>query len=138
MEEKLVELFSSWRHEQGGIDSGQTRVGIILQETLLYNSLLEIIYFHNENTTYQNSYREFCDFNYLLQVHLIFDRLKHMFNVLEYHVLVTEEERTHCFTLIELPHEISNNVAYATSKASDQPAHTHRLIRAFASRLNSL
>ena len=38
--------------------------------------------------------------------------------------------------IIEPRHEISNNVAYATSKASDQPAHTHSLIRAFASRLN--
>ena len=38
----------------------------------------------------------------------------------------------------EQRHEISNNVVYATSKASDQPAHTHSLIRAFASRLNML
>ena len=30
--------------------------------------------------------------------------------------------------------EISNNVVCVTSKASDQPAHTRRLIRAFASR----
>ena len=35
-------------------------------------------------------------------------------------------------------HGISNNVVYATSKASDQPVHTHSLIRAFASRLNIL
>ena len=35
-------------------------------------------------------------------------------------------------------HEISNNVIYATSKASDQPAYTHRLTRAVASRLNIL
>ena len=35
-------------------------------------------------------------------------------------------------------HEISNNVVCATSKASDQPAHTCSLIRAFASRLNIL
>ena len=34
-------------------------------------------------------------------------------------------------------HEISNNVVYATSKASDQPAHKRRLIRAFASHLNT-
>ena len=33
-------------------------------------------------------------------------------------------------------HEISNNVVCATSRASDQPAHTRSLIRAFASRLN--
>ena len=33
-------------------------------------------------------------------------------------------------------HEISNNVVCATYKASDQPAHTRSLIRAFASGLN--
>ena len=35
-------------------------------------------------------------------------------------------------------HEISNNVVCATNKASDQPAHTRGLIRAFASRLSIL
>ena len=35
-------------------------------------------------------------------------------------------------------HDISNNVVCATSRASDQPAHTPSLIRAFASRLNIL
>ena len=35
--------------------------------------------------------------------------------------------------IIEPVHEISNNVVCATSKASDQPAHTRSLIRAFAS-----
>ena len=35
-------------------------------------------------------------------------------------------------------HEISNNVVCATSKASDQPAHTRSLIRAFDSRLSIL
>ena len=39
---------------------------------------------------------------------------------------------------IELVHEISNNVVCATSKASDQPAHTHSLIRTFASPLSIL
>ena len=33
---------------------------------------------------------------------------------------------------------ISNDVVFATSKASDQPAHTRSLIRAFASRLTIL
>ena len=33
-------------------------------------------------------------------------------------------------------HEISNNVVCATSKASDQPAYTRSLIRAFARRLS--
>ena len=41
-----------------------------------------------------------------------------------------------CFTntitrlIYELRHEISNNEVCATSKFSDQPAHTHSLIRA--------
>ena len=35
-------------------------------------------------------------------------------------------------------HGISNNIVCVTSKASDQPAHTCSLIRAFASRLNIL
>ena len=38
----------------------------------------------------------------------------------------------------ELVHKISNNVVCATSKASDQPAHTRSLIRAFACRLSIL
>ena len=35
-------------------------------------------------------------------------------------------------------HDSSNNVLCATSKALDQPAHAHSLIRAFASRLKNL
>ena len=38
----------------------------------------------------------------------------------------------------ELRHEIFNYVVCATSKGSDQPAHTRSLIRAFASRLNNI
>ena len=38
----------------------------------------------------------------------------------------------------EQGHEISNSVVLATSKASDQHAHTRSLIRAFARRLNLL
>ena len=41
-----------------------------------------------------------------------------------------------CQILTEPVHEISNNEACATSKASDQPAHMRSLIRAFARRLN--
>ena len=40
------------------------------------------------------------------------------------------------FYIIEPVHEISNKMVCATSKASDQPAHTRKLIRAFASRLS--
>ena len=39
---------------------------------------------------------------------------------------------------IEQVNEISNNVVYGTSKASDQPAHTRSQIRALASRLSIL
>ena len=35
-------------------------------------------------------------------------------------------------------HLISNNVVFVTSKSSDQPVHTRRLITTFASRLNIL
>ena len=38
----------------------------------------------------------------------------------------------------EPQHEISNNVIWATTKASDQPAHMRSLIRAFACRLSIL
>ena len=38
----------------------------------------------------------------------------------------------------ESRHEISNNVVCATSKGSDQPAHTRSLIRAVDGRLNIL
>ena len=40
--------------------------------------------------------------------------------------------------IFEPVYEISNNVVCETSKASDQPAHMRRLIRAFASRLSSI
>ena len=40
--------------------------------------------------------------------------------------------------LIEPQHRISKNVVCATSNASDQPAHTRSLIRAFASHMNIL
>ena len=39
---------------------------------------------------------------------------------------------------IDQGQEISNKVVCATSEASDQPAHTRSLIRAFACRLNIL
>ena len=48
-----------------------------------------------------------------------------------------EENLTHTIeNSLELWHGISNNVVCATSKGSDQPAHTRNLIKAFASRLN--
>ena len=46
--------------------------------------------------------------------------------------------KSHATAQYEPVHEISNNLVCATSKASDQPAHTRRLIRAFGSRLSIL
>ena len=40
--------------------------------------------------------------------------------------------------IYEPVHEISNNVVCATSKASDQLAHTRSLMRGFANRLSIL
>ena len=56
--------------------------------------------------------------------------MKHLWrNSFEFGLLVIEEMSLD---------EISNNVVCATSKASDQLAHTGSLIRAFASHLNIL
>ena len=44
----------------------------------------------------------------------------------------SQEFSMYCKTIFEPQHEISNNVVFVTSKGSDQPAHTHSLIRAFA------
>ena len=51
---------------------------------------------------------------------------------------LTDRNQMSCYRLDEPCHEISNNVICATSKASDQSAHTRSLIRAFASRLSIL
>ena len=59
-------------------------------------------------------------------------------------ILTIHFEHTSIFIYLNLAnifepvHEISNNVVCATSKASDQPAHTRSLIRALASRLSNL
>ena len=47
-------------------------------------------------------------------------------------LMLTKQTATLTF---EPRHEISNNVVCVTSKATDQAAYTHSLIRAFASRL---
>ena len=43
-----------------------------------------------------------------------------------------------CLKTYEPRHDTLNNMVCATSNASDQPAHTRSLIRAFASHLISL
>ena len=53
-------------------------------------------------------------------------------------LLVSQSVSEGSISKFEPVHEISNNVVCATSKASDQPAHTRSLIKAFASRLNIL
>ena len=53
----------------------------------------------------------------------------------------TKKRRDGCYSYYfhnEPQHEIFNNVVCATSKASDQPVHTHSLNRAFDNRLNIL
>ena len=50
----------------------------------------------------------------------------------------TMKEKTVILKTYMPPHQISNNVVRATSKASDQPAHTRSMIIVFASRLNIL
>ena len=52
------------------------------------------------------------------------------------HCLITKAHAS--LRMNERRHELSNNVACATSKVSDQPAHERSLIRAFVSRLNTL
>ena len=63
-------------------------------------------------------------------------------SIAEYSRLLQWEHSAILLTFIKLSfepqHEISNNVVCATSKALDQPAHMHSLIRAFASCLNIL
>ena len=58
--------------------------------------------------------------------------------VLEILLALPQKEPTLVDTIHEPVHEISNNVVCATSKASNQPAHTRSLIRAYASRLSIL
>ena len=50
----------------------------------------------------------------------------------------THERKDDSEKVIEPRHGIPNNVVYATSIGSDQPAHTRSLLRVFASRLNIL
>ena len=58
--------------------------------------------------------------DYALNAHMVSWAMRYIFS------LITNEP----------VHEISKNVVCATSKASDQPAHRHSLIRAFASCLS--
>ena len=60
-----------------------------------------------------------------------FCKLRHLSSQNLYEGIVKQKEN-------EPVHEIPNNVVCATSKASDQPAHTRSLIRDFASRLSIL
>ena len=59
------------------------------------------------------------------------------------HELIHQDHCLHhsaktCYLQLKPRHEISNYVVCATSKASDQPAHTRSLIRTFASCLTIL
>ena len=70
---------------------------------------------------------------------LIFLVLNHNITLESNHYFTFFFIQTYGYTIINEPrHEISNNVVCATSKDSDQPAHTRSLIRDFASCLNNL
>ena len=58
--------------------------------------------------------------------------------VSSHHRFTNERRRSICSLGYEQRHEVSNNEVCATSKGSDKPAHTHSLIRVFASRLHIL
>ena len=62
--------------------------------------------------------------------------LIHLSKCQEWYILMAQYLSQH--QIIELRYEISNNMVCATSKGSDQPAHTRSLTRAFAGRLNIL
>ena len=69
----------------------------------------------------------------------LFNKLNLIFTIINYILIcVTAVTTVQAKSIYEPRHEISNNVVCATSKASDQPAHTRSLIRAFASRLHIL
>ena len=68
-----------------------------------------------------------------LRTHLLFDTHEISTNVINFFV-----ETKSCQQPYEPWHGVSNNVVCATSKVSDQPAHTRSLIRAFAIRLKIL
>ena len=57
--------------------------------------------------------------------------------IVHMHILHVRQFDNHYYNN-EPVHEIANNLVCATSEASDQPAHTRSLIRAFASRLSIL
>ena len=69
---------------------------------------------------------------------LLFSRSLSVVVIRSFHLSCTYNEDRPRGSVCYFQHDISKNVVCATSKASDQPAHTRSLIRAFASRLNIL
>ena len=70
-----------------------------------------------------------------------YEHPKHMFKMMGKEIILGAQTIliwTYVIWWYEPWHEISNSVVCATSKDSDQPAHTRRLIKAFACRLNIL
>ena len=58
--------------------------------------------------------------------------------IIPYSPIGIQNAQASSFLQNEPVHEITNNVVCATNKASDLPAHTRSLIRAFARRLSIL
>ena len=113
-----------------------------------------VLYFAELHTSNSIRYENTLFGNYFLKCHIV-KRILISFTsgniIVNLTYFVTDVPANHIFHLLdskykchksnkleqlimEPRHEISNNVVCATSRASDQPAHTHILIRAFASR----
>ena len=110
------------------VDSDQTApIGAVRSRSTLFASIL------NSSVLFSN---------YLQQTNSADDIFRCIFfcalRVKRYKLLASKQSHIHFDLRNEPRHEITNDVVCATSKASDQSVHTHSLIRAFASRLNTL
>ena len=89
-------------------------------------------------------YTKFQPYTFRVQKMCVFARyatlVPRLFGQFSFKTGYNSRRSCHCVLekAYEPVHEISNNVVCATSKASDQPAHTRSLIRAFASCLSIL
>ena len=102
--------------------------------TVRYRNVIVQVYISAISVHLQGYETDQINLSYLVRIP------KHRFTVDETEITFTDQNQVQCmwflgsFQIINEPvHEISYNEVCVTSKASDQPAHTHSLIRAFAS-----
>ena len=105
----------------------------ILERTLSITHRSELFSRHKYHYSIFQSYLN-------LSINAVFMGVNSRLHILQNYsrVLVSQNicDRPIATKTLELWHEIAINVVCATYKASDQPAHTRSLIRAFASRMN--